>query len=332
MNMALVIRSCSCSNRHRNSLQLFNPKDLLDRVAGRAVISAEVALSISRRRCWSRSRRGRRGRRSRNHSRVIVDVDEWGRSRSDFRKDSTRDVSSRCSEGGTVGVREGRDDGAGSGGLRPTCCGSTGGLGAGNNGGIAREGGRVDDVLIYESGGLGDIAAAVHARVLNGEQRAVLDSSGLVGADAYSLLEEISVPAHDEIAVEAIACGSQAPGTGAIVPTLSHSDGATLATSATYVPGAVFAEVTSASSPLVGVNNDAAVVATTTSSPAPAAPTPTPAPTDTQSYFSTDYSTSGYTVQEVLWVEELQTVTVPITTTTTAYNKRHVHKHKRRGS
>lgn len=169
---------------------------------------------------------------------------------------------------------------------------------------------------MYDSCNITEPAALVNENVV--------DPSTLPGNPAI-----VSGPAP---AGGATAGGSQAPGTGAIVPTLSHSDGATLATSATYVPGAVFAEVTSASSPLVGVNNDAAVVATTTSSPAPAAPTPTPAPTDTQSYFSTDYSTSGYTVQEVLWVEELQTVTVPVTTTTTAYNKRHVHKHKRRGS
>jgi hypothetical protein len=128
----------------------------------------------------------------------------------------------------------------------------------------------------------------------------------------------------------ATAGGSDA--TPVVVPTLSHSDGVVLPTSATYVPGAVFAV---SESEEVKVASETPTPSTTsTSSTTPVvvpATTPAPSPIDTQSYFSTEYSTSGFTVNEVLWVEEVQTVTVPVTetATTTLVNKRHVHKHKR---
>lgn len=89
-------------------------------------------------------------------------------------------------------------------------------------------------------------------------------------------------------------------------PSLSYSAGSSLATSATYVPGAVFAADTSASAPAITA--------------APAVENVAQVPV---SYFSTDYSTNGLTVNEVLWVEDIVTVTVPY-----AARKRHLHKHR----
>jgi hypothetical protein len=104
------------------------------------------------------------------------------------------------------------------------------------------------------------------------------------------------------------------------VPTLSHSDGVTLASSDTYVPGAVFAEVTSSSASLAAVAEVAVTSAPSSSS------------IDTQSYFATSYSTSGNIVNEILWVEELVTVTASMTATMTLpARKRHLHQHQQRG-
>lgn len=113
--------------------------------------------------------------------------------------------------------------------------------------------------------------------------------------------------------------GSAPPPTSAAganpVPTLSHSAGFTVASSASYVPGAAFAEVSSA----------------TAYSALPPAITPVPsASSDTQSYFSTSYSTSGHVVNEVLWEEEIVTVTASATMTLAA-RKRHLHHHQQRG-
>jgi hypothetical protein len=55
--------------------------------------------------------------------------------------------------------------------------------------------------------------------------------------------------------------------------------------------------------------------------------------TNTQSYFTTEYSTSGQALIEVLWVEEVKTVTE--SATTTIYNrdrKRHLHRHQARAA
>lgn len=102
------------------------------------------------------------------------------------------------------------------------------------------------------------------------------------------------------------------------VPTLSHSDGVTLASSATYVPGAVFAEISGAAA-----NSPEAPAIT-------AAPAPFPSSSsDTQSYFTTSYVTSGQVVNEVLWVQDVVTVTVDATMTLPV-RKRHVHHHVQR--
>lgn len=116
-------------------------------------------------------------------------------------------------------------------------------------------------------------------------------------------------------------------------PTLSYSEGTVIASTADYVPGAVFAE-TAPSSPPAAPSPDPAVVpiAPQVAAVVTAAPPVVEAPKDTKSYYSTEYKTKGNTVNEVLWVEEVVTVTVPgkeeVVTVTAGANKRHLHKHR----
>jgi hypothetical protein len=113
------------------------------------------------------------------------------------------------------------------------------------------------------------------------------------------------------------------------VPTLSYSAGQSVSSGSDYVPGAIFAakETVSSSSPVqtTPVQTSAASTITTAPSIASAA--------NTESFFSTEYSTSGQEVLEILWVEELITVTAPQSTTTVYIpgRKRHVHQHQQRG-
>jgi len=122
------------------------------------------------------------------------------------------------------------------------------------------------------------------------------------------------------------------------VPTLSYSSGVSIAPSepSAYVPGAVFAAIPSADTSSEVAVNIAAVETPAAKTPAPKAPEPTPTPSpsqDTDSFFSTQYITNGFTVSEIFWAEELITVTLPVTTTSTATAavraKRHIHKHRR---
>jgi hypothetical protein len=123
------------------------------------------------------------------------------------------------------------------------------------------------------------------------------------------------------------------------VPTLSHSDAPTVAPSDGYLPGAVLQETVSdnkpAPSPAAPASsaevNIAAAPPAPTTTPPPAPPNPA---AKSQSYFSTEYVTKGREVVEVLWVEELVTVTAGSTTTMTVLakeRKRHLHKHRRGG-
>ncbi|PMD37148.1 hypothetical protein L207DRAFT_71340 [Hyaloscypha variabilis F] len=97
------------------------------------------------------------------------------------------------------------------------------------------------------------------------------------------------------------------------VPTLSYSAGQSLASTDTYIPGGIFA----------------VSVPTSTTIAAPAITTPpVAAASNTESFFSTEYTTSGRAVLEVLWVEEIVTVTDPVTTTVVVPGrKRHLRRH-----
>ncbi|KAF8848886.1 hypothetical protein BDZ45DRAFT_753337 [Acephala macrosclerotiorum] len=90
--------------------------------------------------------------------------------------------------------------------------------------------------------------------------------------------------------------------------TLSYSAGISLASSDSYVPGGIFAVSTGATF------NAEAIASSTTSAP---------------SFFSTAYSTiSSNQVEEILWVEEIVTVTEASTATVTVpARKRHLHGH-----
>lgn len=123
--------------------------------------------------------------------------------------------------------------------------------------------------------------------------------------------------------------GTLAQSTTASAMTLSYSAGISLASTDTYVPGAIFALSTGASfsasataspapSSLASVVNAVAVSSTLSLSP---------------SFFSTAYSTlSPNQVEEILWVEEVVTVTEAATETATvtvagSFRKRHLHGH-----
>ncbi|KAH8656666.1 hypothetical protein BGZ60DRAFT_384562 [Tricladium varicosporioides] len=126
--------------------------------------------------------------------------------------------------------------------------------------------------------------------------------------------------------------GATSAATSQAMPTLSYSAG-TSASSAQYVPGAIFAaksDGTFSSTPV------AAPSTTLVSMAAAAAVTSAPSLSDAKSFYSTQYATEGNTVKEVLWVEELVTVTQQETSTVTVtadanQRKRHIHQHRRRG-
>ena len=104
------------------------------------------------------------------------------------------------------------------------------------------------------------------------------------------------------------------------IPTLSYSAGQSLASADSYIPGGIFA-----------VSIPSTSDTSTTSTPsAPPAVTPAPVPTtsNTESFFSTQYITSGHAVLEILWVQEIVTVTEPLTTTVLVPGrKRHINHH-----
>jgi hypothetical protein len=120
------------------------------------------------------------------------------------------------------------------------------------------------------------------------------------------------------------ATAGEATATPIPVPTLSYSAGQSVSSGSDYVPGAIFAakETVNSSPP-------AQTSATSTITAAPSIASAV----NTESFFSTDYSTSGQEVLEVLWVEELITITAPQSTTTVYIpgRKRHVHQHQQRG-
>jgi hypothetical protein len=118
-------------------------------------------------------------------------------------------------------------------------------------------------------------------------------------------------------------------------PTLSYSAGSTInPTTASYQPGGIFA--VSAPPAAAPSTSSSAALPTTTSTSTPEAPATTAPPslaqavgTDSKSYFSTTFITSGRVVEEVLWVEEVVTVTQETTTTVMVPGKhrRHLHQH-----
>jgi hypothetical protein len=68
---------------------------------------------------------------------------------------------------------------------------------------------------------------------------------------------------------------------------------------------------------------------TTTSTSFVTVSRPPPPPTSSVSYYSTQYLTTGQVVNEVLWVEDVVTVTEQVTATVSVYARDHLHKHQR---
>ncbi|TAQ91244.1 hypothetical protein B7494_g434 [Chlorociboria aeruginascens] len=125
---------------------------------------------------------------------------------------------------------------------------------------------------------------------------------------------------------EGVIAASASP-SSAVVPTVSYSAGSTAAVSSAYVPGAVFLEQdsssksTSTSSTSTSTSSASTIVTTAPPAAIPAAAS--------QSFFSTEYSTSGLNVLEILWTEEVVTVTQSAPAKRDA--KRHLHQHLRHG-
>lgn len=96
-------------------------------------------------------------------------------------------------------------------------------------------------------------------------------------------------------------------------------------TTTSKLPGVVFAAASSSSEPKVDSTTTTSSTTTTTSK----VTTPPPAPTPTVSYYSTQYVTSGQVVNEILWIEDVVTVTAEVTTTIGVEARDHLHKHRR---
>jgi hypothetical protein len=114
----------------------------------------------------------------------------------------------------------------------------------------------------------------------------------------------------------------------------SYSSGSKLPSGSPYVPGAVFAAKVTASPSAAAAAPPAEAPAAAAVESAVIAPLPTPAPaappaaaTSVQTYFSTEYRTQGNVVNEILWVQKVETVTASQTTTVAApKHKRHMHR------
>lgn len=143
--------------------------------------------------------------------------------------------------------------------------------------------------------------------------------------------------ASDAAASVSVSASSSAPSSpvsvsvsiapAASTPTSSEqqppSSSAATASGGQYAPDAVFAAKSPSSSDAPA---EVSTAATPSSSPPAVTPAPSPAfqsSASTQSYFSTEYQTKGQEVVEVLWVEDVVTVTAP------SARKRHLHKHRR---
>ncbi|TVY26899.1 hypothetical protein LHYA1_G004841 [Lachnellula hyalina] len=115
---------------------------------------------------------------------------------------------------------------------------------------------------------------------------------------------------------------SSAP--AASTSTSSEQPSSSVASDTQQAPSAPSA-ATSSVDPSQSATEASSTIATTSPSPAV---TPAPAmqsSVSTQTYFSTEYQTKGQDVVEVLWVEDVVTVTA----TALSARKRHLHKHRR---
>ena len=151
---------------------------------------------------------GQAQRRLRSRSRRLDDIRNLGVRV--LLEDATRSRSLRRRDGGAGGVGEGWDNDGGrlgdGGGALDDVAGAGGELDAAGEGGDGAE-----EVIDREDGGedarLLDLAGLGGDVVLDGEEGAVLDAAGGVGARVDRGLEELLFPAHDEVAVVPVARG-----------------------------------------------------------------------------------------------------------------------------
>jgi hypothetical protein len=114
-----------------------------------------------------------------------------------------------------------------------------------------------------------------------------------------------------------------------VLPTLSYQAGSSVASGSQYIPGAIFAA--KSGSDESSTAKGAVVTIPTSSSAAAITSAPAASPSSVQTFFSTEYQTNGQVVSEILWVEDVVTITAGAPSTTPAARKRHIHKHRRGG-
>jgi len=124
---------------------------------------------------------------------------------------------------------------------------------------------------------------------------------------------------------------SAAP-SSSVLPSLSYQPGSSVASGSQYVPGAIFVAKSSGDSSSSTAKGAGVTIPTTSSSAAAVTSAPAASsPSSVQTFFSTEYRTSGQVVSEILWVEDIVTVTAGAPASTPAARKRHLHKHRRGG-
>jgi hypothetical protein len=123
---------------------------------------------------------------------------------------------------------------------------------------------------------------------------------------------------------------SVAPSSSAL-PTLSYQAGSSVASGSQYVPGAVFAAKSGGDLSSSTAKGAGVTIPTTSTSAAAITSAPAASPSSVQTFFSTEYQTNGQVVSEILWVEDVVTVTAGAPSSTPAARKRHLHKHRRAG-
>ena len=89
----------------------------------------------------------------------------------------------------------------------------------------------------------------------------------------------------------------------------------------TKLPGVVFA-------PTEPTADGTTTKTTTTRVTSTVTVAPPPTPTSSISYYSTEYLTTGRTAYEILWIEDIVTVTEQITATVSVHARDHLHMHK----
>lgn len=170
------------------------------------------------------------------------------------------------------------------------------------------------------------------------------------GSDAYSYCD-IELPASlanedvigpmeilpgDQVIQSGPQLATEAAATGSSSPIAVSTTSSVIIPSVSALPTSVKSNIVAPSVSTILSNNNggAALVSTPVIISSESAPSTTPAPesssTSTQSFFSTQMTTVGQEVLEVLWMEEIVTVTAT-QTEAPVVKRRHAHAHKHAG-